>query len=175
MPITLDTTISGTTANSYATLAELASYVERRPQLQAAHAALTDEQRTAYLAWAADVMNAWDWRGVRTTEAQRLAHPRYGIMKSASIVGAYDRWPHTAIYTYPSDTIIQAVKDLQCELALALYIGTYQPDEDSRIVEKHMDGLVIKREFTGQQPGALPPSIKNLVRDLLNISQRVRG
>jgi hypothetical protein len=70
---------------------------------------------------------------------------------------------------------IQAVKDAQCELSLALYSGTYQPNTDSRITEKQMDGVTIRREFSGRQPGALPPSVKNLVRDLLNDSQRVRG
>lgn len=103
----LDTTISGATADSYATLAEYQAYGAALGWTLSGVDA-TDEQ---HLRRAAQVLDRqFSWPGYPTVDGQALQHPRFTTI----IVDGRE---------LRSDEVHQRLKDAQCELAYLIQGG----------------------------------------------------
>lgn len=103
----LDTTIGGAAADSYATLAEFQSYLSAIG-LSGSGVDATDE---ANLRRARQYMDrSYLWKGTRVTQAQALEWPRFIL-------------EYVEGYAVPSDSIPQAIKDAQCEVAYLIQSG----------------------------------------------------
>ncbi|HYD52920.1 MAG TPA: DnaT-like ssDNA-binding protein [Gemmatimonadaceae bacterium] len=108
MAVTLDSTVGGANANTYATRAGASAYLEASAYA-AAWAALadTDAARGPFLIRAARALDALlepNAPGVRATDTQALAWPREGV-------------PTPRGHVYAASEIPRAVTDAQCLLA----------------------------------------------------------
>jgi len=101
----LVTTISGTTSDSYATLAEADSLLADRQWFSATWSAFSDAVKEKWLREACRSLDRLQkWRGQATDDDQRLAFPR-DIDEDTD---------------YPSDEIHRNVKEAQIELVVLL-------------------------------------------------------
>ena len=85
----LDATVAGASANSYATEAEADDYVDGIPATYTTTwDAATTEQKEDALMWATRLLDNWvDWKGTKSSTTQRL------------------RWPRSYVYT-PDDELL---------------------------------------------------------------------
>lgn len=104
----LDTTVGGNTSDSYVTLLEFQAYWLARNVILTQHG--HDESHEADLRKAAQFIDGGSFVGQRVTYGQARAFPRY---YSGLVDG----------FAMPSDTIPQAVKDAQCEMAYLIHEG----------------------------------------------------
>ena len=101
----LGTTISGTTSDSYATLAEADSLLADRQWFSSTWSGFSDAVKEKWLREATRSLDRLHpWRGDRTEDDQRLAFPR-------DIGDSVD---------YPSDEMHRHIKEAQIELAVLL-------------------------------------------------------
>lgn len=153
---TLVTTVGGASSNSYVSLSAFTTYCEQRLSVSAFDGAEPDDKIRALL-MAAKQLDREDWLGERVTTTQALSWPRCGAPKQDA-----DSW---GTY-YLTTEIPQAVKDAQCELALA-YLGGYGTSTgNGGITEFSVDGLSIKAgsSDSNQLPDAAMDLIGGLVR-----------
>ena len=75
MPLTIDATVGGSSANSFVTLAEFTTHMESRLNSDAFDDATTDSQNRA-LGEATRYLSALAWQGRRVTTTQALSWPR---------------------------------------------------------------------------------------------------
>ena len=107
MPVSIDATVGGTSANSFVTLTEAQTYLDGRLNESSWESATTDNKNRA-LVEAARELSARSWRGMQTTDTQALAWPREWVVN-----------PDSPTYSYfDTDIIPQRVKNAQIELAL---------------------------------------------------------
>jgi len=105
MAVTIVTSVSGESSNSYASLTEINTYIEAHPLFYATWAALTDAVKNTWLVYATRAIDrAYRYRGARYDKDQALEFPR-------SITD-----DHTDEGAMP-----QKVKDAQGEMIIYLY------------------------------------------------------
>lgn len=104
--MTLTTTVGGAASDSYATLAE---YTARAAAMGWSLAG-TDAANEVNLRRAAVVLDMMAWAGQRQYSTQAMAWPRLGM-------------PYVDGWSVDADTVPQAVKDAQCELAYLIQGG----------------------------------------------------
>lgn len=78
MALVLDATVKGAAANSYATVAEVQSYVDGRGNA-AAWTGATNPEREQAVVWATQRLEQETFNGYRTTTTQALKWPRSGV------------------------------------------------------------------------------------------------
>lgn len=114
---TIDATIAGVSANSYATLAEASVYFDERLNSTVFTTASTTVQTPA-LIQATRTLDYWvDWIGYRATEEQALRWPRFDAADTDG-------------YVFDSNIIPDWLKDATAELAIYLMAEdrTAEPD-----------------------------------------------
>lgn len=105
----LDTTVSGSSSDSYVTLAEANTFFQNHKRhFDATWDALSDTQKEVHLRDATLALDALrDWRGYRPDSDQALEFPRE--------LGEISFYKTTL---YPSNTIDQKIKHAQMEVAM---------------------------------------------------------
>jgi hypothetical protein len=128
--LTIDATVGGAAANSYATVDEYAAYWDSRvlSSLNAKPGSFGNEMIAAALVEAARRLDQEQYLGRKVTQTQALKFPR-----AADGNYLYD-FSDDEGYPIDSTTIPQVVKDAQCELAYALLLdpGLFDGDPLSR-------------------------------------------
>lgn len=107
--------MEATAANSYATVADLDSYLLSVLHIGAKAAAATTPQKVAALVQATRWMQSLDWEGTRATQAQPLAWPRVGVVDGDG-------------YEIAADVIPWQIKDGCCEFAYRLLLSDRAAD-----------------------------------------------
>lgn len=80
MAVAVDATVGGVASNSYVTTAEAGTYFEAR--LLTDWPLVTQDDRARALVWATRLLDDWvEWAGSPATYTQRLAWPRWGLLK----------------------------------------------------------------------------------------------
>lgn len=156
MALTIVATAKSSTANSFVTLAEAESYFEGRLATTTWDlAATTDDLKSRALKMATDQLELYEYAGSRTTQAQRLQWPRYGVSD-------YDGW------NYDQDTIPRPIQEATYELALALTDGSFSvaPDQLSQFEQVKVGSLDIKPRGS-YTAAVLPDHISRLIAHLL--------
>lgn len=173
MPLAIDSTIGGASANSYVELADAETYHDSRLNSDAWSRANEDNQTRALL-MAANRLQDENWLGNRVTTAQRLAWPRINAAKVDPVgaVFGYQGYGYSYHFTevYKTDEIPQPVKDAQCELALA-YLEGYP---GTVVTELKADGVAVEMEHPAL-PGGLPPRVMRLIAGLIGGNRLTRG
>lgn len=126
----LDTTISGSTADSYVTVAEADTYHENYGNTAWAAIATTALKEVA-LRKAAQYIDTKSFRGVKVTSTQSLEWPRYNV-----VVDGYD---------ISSLTIPSAIKAAQMEAALIASAQSLTPNLSNGSVIEETVGKITKR------------------------------
>jgi hypothetical protein len=154
MALTIVATAKATNANSFTTLAEAETYIEGRLAVTDWDAE-TDDNKNRALRMSTDIIDGNEFAGTRTTQAQRLQWPRFGVVDR-------DGWQ------YDSDTVPRPVKEATYELALALTDGTYEvaPDALERYDNVKVGGLDVtpRKDYRAAQ---LPDAVYGLIEHLL--------
>lgn len=156
MPLTVETgTGTNPAANSYLSLADLASYHLLRAK--DAWADADDTERTAAAIVAMDWLDRQPWRGLRKLSTQPLAWPRTGI---------YDELGNTIA------AIPQRVKVAQAEAALIALDGELPGDqviEGANAIQALSAGPVsiTYRDVSGAVPQVAAPKLSLILSDLL--------
>ena len=123
----LDATVKGSSANSYVTVVEADAYFDTRLHTDNWDAEVSDStNKVKALQQATRILDSYvKWLGWKSDEDQALAWPRWGICHDGREYFECMDWVlrKDGIYSVDADTIPQAVKDAQCELALYL-LGT---------------------------------------------------
>lgn len=132
MAISIDATAGGSSANSFATLAEFTAYMEGRLNSSTFDDASADSQNRA-LVEATRSLNYRPWKGRQATDSQALAWPRYNVIDPDS----------NSLTEYSSSVVPDRVKDATCELAFQ-YLKAGTTD-----VAALDDTLNIKRDKVG--------------------------
>lgn len=104
----IDVTVGGAAANSYATLAEYQAWRVLYYGIDGTEDDLSDELNL--MRARAYIDRAYIWKGTRVTSTQALEWPRY--------VRDYANG-----FPVPSDSVPQAIKDAQCEMAYLIQGG----------------------------------------------------
>jgi hypothetical protein len=166
VPVTLDPTVGGASANTFVALAEAVTYHGNRLNAGAWAAASTDDQSRALIE-ATRELSTMIWQGSRATDTQALSWPRF---LAPNPDGVQITW-----FAYYDPTILpQRIKDATCELALEfLRAGTSDiasTDTNSGVIEKQVDVLVTRWQ-PGQRPLGLNryPRVLKLISPLLSI------
>lgn len=179
---TLVTTAGSASANSYVTITQFRTYcsgVWPRPAI----ADLSDDEIERLAVTATRLLDQENWIGVITADTQALAWPRTAARKAKVRVGYWGDYPLTETLSptyYAIDEIPQPVKDAQCELMLALSVGTYAPaEEDAATINSwQTDGVSVQYATTGgnrKPAGALPGNVRKMLNDLLRGNERIRS
>lgn len=156
MAVAIVATAKATNANSYVTLAEAETYMESRLAVTNWDlAATTDDLKNRSLRMATDQLDRYDFAGSRTTQAQRLQWPRYGVAD-------LDGW------NYDQDTVPRPVKEATYELALALTDGSFslEPDQLAQFEQVKVGSLDIKPRGS-YTAATLPDHIRQLLAHVL--------
>lgn len=139
MPVTVDSTVGGASANSFASVAEFAAYMNNRLNSSAYSSASVDDQAKSLIEATRD-LNVLAYSSRKATDAQALQWPRYFATNpdASTFVPWY----------FPSTLIPQRVKDATCELALEfLKAGSTDIaalDPTIGVIEKTVDVLTTK-------------------------------
>lgn len=154
MALTIVATAKSSTANSYVTLAEAEAYMVGRLAVTNWDAA-TDDEKNRSLKMATDELEKYEYKGIRTTQAQRLQWPRYDVLDR-------DGW------AYDQDTVPRPIKEATYELALALTDGTYEivPNQLAQFERVRVGSLDISPRDS-YQAAPLPDPIRRLIAPLL--------
>lgn len=164
MPISIDATVGGASANSFVTLAEATTYLSGRLNATLWDAALTDPQNRALVEATRELNNlAYDAR--RATNTQALQWPRF-----------FAKDPDAAyfqVWYFDSTVIPQRIKDATCELALEfIKAGTSDIaalDPTIGVIEKTVDVLTTRYAEPEKRRKGLArfPRVWSLVSPLL--------
>ena len=153
MPLTLDATIGGTSANSYATIAQGDTYhlgsLNRSTWLTA-----TDTQKSTGLVMATRLLDEQIlWYGAKAVSSQALRHPRSGL---------YDA-DGDAVST---SALAPKLIDATCELAFWLLTSDRVADQDNAGLSELTLGdieLVFKDQSKTQ---VIPDSVLTMLSDI---------
>lgn len=176
MPIAIDATPGGASANAFVTLAEVQAYMDGRLNGDLWAAASTDTQNRAIVE-ATRELSARAWVGQRTTTTQALSWPR------AWACDPDIRWGGNPFYD--STIIPQRVKDGTSELAFQfINAGTTDVaaiDPKQNVIEKTVGPLTTRYSEPYQRAQGLGrfPSVMRYIRPLLmgspNSAEVIRG
>ena len=130
----IDATVSGTSSNSYHTVATAQAYFDTRLHCDDWTNATALDKEKALLQACRIIDSYCLWLGIKTVTEQALEWPRRGICHDGNIYYEYN----DSIYEYgsfgegqwvlASDAIPQQILDGQCELALVLLGDDTQSD-----------------------------------------------
>jgi Putative DnaT-like ssDNA binding protein len=166
VPVTLDATVGGAAANTFATDAEADAYIGNRLNSGAWSAASGDDQARALIE-ATRELSTMIWQGSRATDTQALSWPRFLAPNPDGVTITW--WAY-----YDPGVIPQRIKDATCELALEfLRAGSSDiasTDTNSGVIEKTVDVLTTRWQ-PGQRPLGLNrfPRVLKLISPLLSI------
>lgn len=137
MAVSIDATVGGASANSFATLAEFTTYMEGRLNSSKFDDASPDDKNRALVEATRDV-DVQDYLGHRVTDTQALDWPRQ-----------WARDPDSPIQDYYTTTVVpQRVKDAVMELAFqflkAETTDIAMPEKTDGVLEKKIDVLNTK-------------------------------
>jgi hypothetical protein len=161
MPVAIDATAGGASANSFVTLAEATTYMQGRMNSDAFDNATTDEQNRSLVEATRDV-SVMEYVGRRASSTQVLSWPRWGATDPDSAYG----------WLFVSTVVPQRIKDATCELAFQyLSAGSSDlasADPNAGVIEKTVDVLTTRWQ-PFQRPTGLSrfPRVLNLIRPLL--------
>jgi hypothetical protein len=157
MAITLVATVGGSTSNTYATLAEATTYFEGRLNVTDWTGATTDEKNRA-LVMAARRLDQEVWVSEKAASTQALKWPRWDAEdEDGNSVG--------------SDVIPQAIKDAQCELALAMLDSDLTTDTGLEGFDEVAVGpLKVKVRHT-RKAGEIPEEVYREIRHWLRVGR----
>lgn len=136
MALTIEDGTGKADAESYATVAELTAYAAKYG-LQISHQDAPNEEA---LRKAADYLEGreHELKGVRSTDAQRLAFPRSGVVMFRGMSGL------------DSDEIPERLKEAQMRLAVIAQTTDLRPQGDGReVIEEKLDVISTKYNPTG--------------------------
>lgn len=137
--MTLDTTIGGTTATSYASLVEAQAYAgDQRTAAATAWLAGTADDQEGTLRQATRLLDTFAWKGLKLNNVQALEWPR-------SWVEDKNYYP-----IYPT-VIPPQVKNAQCELAIRLFADD-RGQEDARLATSEKVGSLQVEYEAGTRP-----------------------
>jgi len=165
----IDSTVGGSSANSYVSSAEFASWAETR-QPSTSYDDATADQRIRALISATRRLDQAPWKGVRVTETQALQWPRYGVEKPDIAYSVLDGPMFMESTWYDTDEIPQRVKDAQMETAYQILAGNLSPDDTG--LEGFRDVAVGSLKVTpnhARKAGTLPEFVLREIRPLLKI------
>jgi hypothetical protein len=152
MTLTLDPTPGGSSANTYAVVADLDAYVDTIPSaFQNKYATTTVPDKNAALAEATRLMDGIVWTGTRTTASQALQWPR-------AYVVTREGWGVDAT------TIPAKVKTATCALAFRLLWEDRAADAGA-IVPDSLEIGTLKINKPRHQP--IPFEVKSIVREFI--------
>jgi hypothetical protein len=155
MPVVLDPTVGGATANTYATQAEGVDYALGRPYFELFEAA-TDDERNRALVRAAQLLDLnVKWHGAPSSEVQALQWPRIGAVGRGG-------------YSITSNIIPIEVKHAQIELANALLSVDITIGDQSTAGIKSVKAGSVAVQFDGSSAAAdvLPSTVWLMVAHL---------
>lgn len=162
MPVVIDATAGGASANSFVTLVEADAYVATRLNASLWETSASTDTKNRALVEATREINVLSWRGLRSTITQALAWPQQYALDPDS--------PYA--YYFDTTTVPQRVKDATMELALQ-FVKSGTTDLaalDSTISIKREKVDVIETEYTEpyQRAQGLErfPRVWDLVRPL---------
>lgn len=151
----MDTTVGGANADSYATLAEAAAYLDVQPgRKKTRWTALTDPQREAALLMATQAIESMRFHGVKSTTTQALAFPR-----------TVDTHDSGVTYFIPPN-----VKYAQIETALSVV------ESDQVDMPENLTGYTIgsySAQLAGVIQGLLPPTAMRWLRPFVSQLGRI--
>ena len=176
MPITIDATVGGASANSFVTLAEAQTYMDGRLNGSSWDGATTDDQNRA-LVEATRWLSARTWQGERVNSTQALSWPRFWAPNPDLMFGG--NW------FFDSTVIPQRIKDATAELAFQfLKLGTTDAaaiDPNQKIIEQTVGPITTRYSDPYARPQGLGqfPSVLRYIAPLLfgdaNTSPVIRG
>lgn len=139
---TLDVTIGGATANSYASEADATAYFDERLNVGAWTNAVSDDRARALIS-ATRWIDTQGFRGVKASLDQALQWPRLDVPDPDSRVEM----------DFPEDEIPVGVKQATYEVALALLVAgatdLWTPDASAGVKRKKVD--VLETEYFGAE------------------------
>lgn len=147
----IDATVGGTNANSYVTLAEGNTYFDGRLHCSDWTSA-TDADKEKALIQATRIFNQYiDWLGLKTDDDQALQWPRkYVCNDGVNYFECGSSWlaiDSEYYWVVDSTTILQIIKDAECELALVLLSDDIQSGGDF----SSLSVAGMKMEFDGSK------------------------
>lgn len=159
--MTLTTTIGGATSDSYATLAEYDAYAAKMGWSGSIGDEANLRRATMYLD------RQYNWVGHKVAQTQALVWPRYTTI-------LVDGW------SVSSETIPQAIKDAQCELAYLISQGAtpFATVAGGAVLTERVKAGPVESETTyaGARETPRYVAIEGLVRPyVLAINRVVRG
>ena len=162
MPVAIDATAGGATANSFVLLSEAATYMAGRLNSTLWDNATTDSQNRALVS-ATNDLNTLAWEGRRATTVQALQWPRWSALNPDSPVG----------FLYASDIVPDRVKNATCELAFQYLVGGTTDvaaiDPTFGVIRKKVDVLETQwQPYQKPQGLARFPSVMRFIRPLLS-------
>ena len=165
MAFVVETGAGLSNANSYLSEADADSYhADHSGSTDWSGASSSDKQKALRLATQyLDTKYDGRWKGVRTSESQSLAWPRYNVSDSDG-------------YTYDSDDLPQKLKDATAELALKVIEGDTLLDDltDSGTIKKSrvkVDTIEEEIEYLGgNSPVKKYMLIDHLIKQLIQSS-----
>lgn len=157
MAATIDATVGGADANSYASLAEFTEWADERQPSTAFDGATTDQKNRALIS-ATRRLDQERYKGVRVDGVQALQWPRDGVEEPDLAGGAW----------YGSDEIPDRIKRAQMELAYQTLAGNASPDDTGLEGFKNVKvgSLDVTPNHT-RRAGVLPESVRREIRELL--------
>ena len=135
-----------TDANSYVSEAELSTYADHRGQTISGTSAVL-------LIQAMDYIEAQPFQGLKETETQALQWPRVGVVLDG--------------YYFESDSIPQLLKDVQCELALAIDGGNNPLSNEDRATKREKVGDIEVEYTDGARDGIYLTAVQTKLKKLL--------
>lgn len=156
MAITIVTTVSGASSNSYATLAYVDAYIEGVPWFYATWAAVAEATRKQWVVMAARAIDRWRYRGVRYDKDQAMEFPR----------------TITDDQTDEGD-MPDAVKRAQCEMIVWLYnhLATDDGSPENEVSKVSIGRGALSVEFKefgkklNREAGGYPEAVRALLRE----------
>lgn len=121
MAITIDTTVSGTNANSYATIVEADAYFEANIAFFPIWSAMAESEKSARLVRAAQAINRMSFLGSKYYWQQAMEFPRYVDRHVLQRNGVISGASHIECYFDDTAIVPERVKHAQLEMLLHHY------------------------------------------------------
>jgi hypothetical protein len=163
MAVTIDATVGGASANSFALLAAASAYAEGKFPAPTTWTAASDDDKNRALVSATRWLSSLEWVGAQVDTTQALAWPRQEAPNPVDPNG----------FDYETTVIPQPIVDATCELALA-FVAAGSTDiaalpRTDGVIRKKVDVLETEYAAPYLQAKALDryPSVKRLIAPLL--------
>lgn len=184
MSVTIDTTVAGSSANSYITLAEMEIFVSEQIPGDAvtAWAALTDAQKNAYIVEACrQIDRAFRWAGGRVTDytgedAQALCFPRVSLRTRSGKINVNNYRSGDDYEIDPRIIEAQKIQTLHLVDIIAVSGGSaLSGSTRAKLQAEGVKAITIgntSETYTGKTSN-LHPAIKDLLRALIRRTRSI--